>query len=138
MRWEAGSRHWRGAAWARVVDRFVSHLHDLLLDGGEDLRRRDAVPVREGHQSFQCDAIVVGGGNSAAEAHLRALYQSRSPGQRLRMATAMFASAKRLVLAGLVYEDASRDATALRMALLQRLHGEELSPAVRATVASRR
>ena len=54
----------------------------------------------------------------------------------------MFASAKRLALAGLVYEDASRDATALRMALLQRLHGEEhgeeLSPAVRATVASRR
>lgn len=72
---------------------------------------------------------------TAVEAQLRALLRARTPGERVRMATAMFSSAKRLVLAGLRYENARRDPAAERLALLERLHGDDLSPAVHAAVA---
>lgn len=73
----------------------------------------------------------------AAEAELRALYRARSPAQRLRMATTMFGTATRLALAGLRYEGPQRDAVALRRALLERLHGADLAPAIREAVAAR-
>ena len=70
------------------------------------------------------------------EAQLTALYQACSPAERVRMATAMFAVAKRLALAGLRHEDAERSDVALRRALLDRLYGDELTPSVRDAVAS--
>lgn len=70
------------------------------------------------------------------EARLTALYQARSPSERVRMATAMFTAAKRLALAGLRHEDPERNDVALRRALLDRLYGDELTPSVRAAVAS--
>ncbi len=74
----------------------------------------------------------------AADAQLRALLRGRTPGERVRMATAMFQSAKRLALAGLRYEHADRDPTAERLALLERLYGDDLAPAIRALVAGHR
>ena len=71
------------------------------------------------------------------EAQLRALYQARSPGQRLRMATVLFGTAKRLLIAGLKHENADLAGTELRVALLQRLYGDDLSPETRAAVAAR-
>jgi hypothetical protein len=71
----------------------------------------------------------------AADAQLGALLRGRTPGERVRMATAMFRSAKRLALAGLRYENAHRDPAAERLALLQRLYGDDLAPAIRALVA---
>lgn len=71
----------------------------------------------------------------AVDAHLRALLRGRTPGERVRMATAMFSSAKRLALAGLRYENGRRDPVVERLALLERLYGDDLEPAVRARVA---
>lgn len=71
------------------------------------------------------------------EAQLRALYQAKSPGDRLRMATVMFGTAKRLSLAGLKHENADLEGRALRVALLQRLYGDDLSPEIRDAVAAR-
>jgi hypothetical protein len=70
------------------------------------------------------------------EAQLRALYQAKSPGDRLRMATVMFGAAKRLSLAGLKHENANLEGTALRVALLQRLYGDDLSPEIIDLVAA--
>jgi hypothetical protein len=72
----------------------------------------------------------------AAEAQLRALYAARSPAERLRMATAMFGTATRVTLAGLRHEDPQREGVALRLALLERLHGDDLTPSIRAAVAA--
>ena len=69
------------------------------------------------------------------EAQLTALYQARSPAERVRMATAMYMTAKRLALSGLRHEDAHRGEIAVRRALLDRLYGEELTLAVRDAVA---
>jgi hypothetical protein len=72
----------------------------------------------------------------AAEARLRALYGARSPAERLRMATAMFGSVTRMTLAGLRHEDPKREGVALRLALLERLHGDDLTASIRAAVAA--
>lgn len=73
---------------------------------------------------------------SAAEAELRALFRARSPAQRLRMATTMFGTATRLAVAGLRHEEPHRDGIALRLALLERLYGDDLTPAVKEAVAA--
>jgi len=72
----------------------------------------------------------------AADAQLRALYAARSPAERVRMATEMFASAVRVTLAGLRHEDPRREGVALRFALLERLYGDELTPSTRAAVTA--
>lgn len=74
----------------------------------------------------------------AVDAHLRALLRDRTPGERVRMATAMFSGAKRLALAGLRYENAGRDPVVERLALLERLYGDDLAPEVRERVAMHR
>lgn len=71
------------------------------------------------------------------EARLTALYRQRSPGARVRMATAMYQTAKRLALAGLRHERSDRSDSALAAALLDRLYGDELAPALRAALAAR-
>lgn len=72
----------------------------------------------------------------AAEAQLRAMYRARSPAERLRMATAMFGTVTRVTLAGLRHEDPQREGGALRLALLERLHGDDLTASIRAAVAA--
>ncbi|MBX3173814.1 MAG: hypothetical protein KF709_05345 [Gemmatimonadaceae bacterium] len=74
---------------------------------------------------------------ASVDARLRELLRQRSASERVRMATGMFGSAKRLALAGLRHGGRHRDAVAERLGLLERLHGDELSPAVRAIVAAR-
>jgi hypothetical protein len=73
--------------------------------------------------------------SASTDAHLRALFRARSPAERLRMATGMFTTAKQLALAGLQHNAPFRDHVALRMALLERLYGDELSLEVRTIVA---
>lgn len=73
----------------------------------------------------------------AVEAELRARYRARTPGARLRMATAMFATAKRLAAAGLRFGGAGPSRTELRRGLLARLYGDELTPDQRAEIAAR-
>jgi hypothetical protein len=70
------------------------------------------------------------------DAQLRALYRAKSPGDRLRMATVMFGTAKRLSLAGLKHENSDLSGTALRVALLQRLYGDDLSSEIINAVAA--
>jgi hypothetical protein len=70
------------------------------------------------------------------EAKLRALFRARSPAQRVRMATEMYGMVTRLMLAGLQSQQPHRDAFALRLALLERLHGDQLTPAAREAVAA--
>jgi len=60
------------------------------------------------------------------EAMLTARYRALSPGARLRMATAMFSSGKRMALAGLLATDGPLSDSALRRKLLDRLYGDEL------------
>jgi hypothetical protein len=74
---------------------------------------------------------------AVVEARLTALYQGCSAGARLRMATGLFQSGKRLALAGLRHTAADRHGVALTTALLERLYGDELAPSVRAAVAAR-
>lgn len=73
---------------------------------------------------------------SAVDALLGAMLQARTLGERVRMETGMFGSAKRLALAGLRYEQPLRDPVAERVALLERLYGDDLPPALRASVAA--
>lgn len=70
------------------------------------------------------------------EAKLRALFRARSPAQRLRMATEMYGVVTRVTLAGLQHQEPHRDARALRLALLERLHGDQLTPGAREAVAA--
>lgn len=70
------------------------------------------------------------------EAHLSALYRQRSPGARLRMATAMFTSAKRLAAAGLRATAGDVPAMEARRQLLERMYGDELSAGARAWIAA--
>lgn len=70
------------------------------------------------------------------EAELRALYHARSPAARLRMATAMFSSAKRLAIAGLLFGEPGQSTVALRRGLLDRLYGDALTAAQRIEIAA--
>ena len=74
---------------------------------------------------------------AAVEEYWNSLYRSRSPGERVRMASGMFTTAKRLALAGIRQRAATQSAVAVRMALLERLHGEELTAEVRRLIASK-
>lgn len=69
------------------------------------------------------------------EAQLSALYRQQSPGARLRMATALFASARRLAVAGLRATAGDVLATEVRRQLLERMYGDELSAGARAWIA---
>lgn len=69
------------------------------------------------------------------EAELSALYRRRSPGARLRMATTMFTSAKRLAAAGLRTTGGDLPMAEVRSQLLERLYGDELSAGARAWIA---
>lgn len=73
--------------------------------------------------------------NSAVEAQLSAMYRARTPVARLRMATAMFSSAKHMAVAGLRLGGIGPSAVELRRGLLNRLYGDELTPAQRAEIA---
>lgn len=64
---------------------------------------------------------------------LTALYQARTPAERLHMATSMFTTAKQLMRAGLRREHVLGE-VALRQALFLRLHGNSLMPADRDSV----
>jgi hypothetical protein len=75
--------------------------------------------------------------SSAVEEELRTRYRARTPAARLRMATAMFATAKRLAAAGLHFGGAGPSRIDLRRGLLDRLYGDELTPAQRAEIAAR-
>jgi len=54
------------------------------------------------------------------------MYRARTPGTRLRMATALFATARRLALAGARAGGVNTDERALRRALVERLYGDQL------------
>jgi hypothetical protein len=72
--------------------------------------------------------------SEATRAQLAALYASRSAGDRLRMATSLFATAKRLATAGIRRDAADLDERGVRSMLLLRLHGDVLSEAEQAAV----
>lgn len=73
---------------------------------------------------------------TAVDAYWASLYRSRTPGERVRMASGMFTTAKRLALAGIRHRAAPESAVTLRMALLERLYGEELNREVRQQIAA--
>lgn len=60
------------------------------------------------------------------EAMLTDRYRALAPGARLRMATSMFSSGKRMALAGILATDGALSDSALRRKLLDRLYGDEL------------
>ena len=65
---------------------------------------------------------------------LTALYQARTPAERLHMATSMFTTAKGLVRAGLRREGVLGE-VALRQALFLRLHAKSFGAAERDGIA---
>lgn len=73
----------------------------------------------------------------AARAQLATLFAARSPGARLRMATSLFGTAKRLAIAGIRRSAVDLDEHGVRAALLDRLHGDLLSDAERAAILSK-
>ena len=70
----------------------------------------------------------------AVRAQLAAWYAARSAGARLRMATSLFATAKRLAIAGIRRDAAGLDEPGVRAALFVRLHGDTFPPEERAAV----
>lgn len=58
------------------------------------------------------------------EKHLAAMYASRSPAERLRMASSMFETAKKLVEAGLLNEQPSLTRPQIRARTFLRLYGD--------------
>lgn len=73
----------------------------------------------------------------SARAQLATLYAARSAGARLRMATSLFGTAKRLAIAGIRRRAVDLDKPGVRAALFDRLHGNLFSDAERATILSR-
>ena len=71
------------------------------------------------------------------EAMLTDRYRALSPGSRLRMATAMFSSGKRLALAGVLAAGGDHSSAALRRRLLDRLFGDELPRSVKEQILAR-
>lgn len=75
---------------------------------------------------------------AAVRAQLATLYASRSAAARLRMATSLFGTAKRLAIAGIRLSAAGLDERGVRAALFVRLHGNLLSEPERAAALRRR
>lgn len=69
------------------------------------------------------------------ERQLQARYASRSPAQRVAMATGMFAMAKALARAGLLMEAGPLDEREIRRRLILRLHGDAFSESEAAVIA---
>lgn len=65
------------------------------------------------------------------------LYLARTPSARVRMATSMFTTAKRLAIAGLGAAGVTGSSRELRMGLLERLYGDEIPLQVRREIAER-
>lgn len=70
-------------------------------------------------------------------AQLAALYAARSAAARLRMATSLFSTAKRLAIAGIRRTAVDLDERGLRAALFDRLHGNLISDEARAAILSK-
>ncbi len=64
-------------------------------------------------------------------------YRALSPGTRLRMATTMFSTGKRMALAGVRAVGGEQSAAALRRQLLDRLYGDELPRDVKEEILAR-
>ena len=70
------------------------------------------------------------------EEKLRELLAARSPTERVRMTSRMFATAKALAIAGLRSSDPALSERDLRHGLLLRLYGDELSERDRVAIAA--
>ncbi|MBA4071469.1 MAG: hypothetical protein C0497_06480 [Gemmatimonas sp.] len=70
----------------------------------------------------------------ATRAQLATLYAARSAAARLRMATSLFGTAKRLAIAGIRRSAVDLDEQGVRAALFDRLYGDLFSDAERATI----
>lgn len=70
--------------------------------------------------------------SAAVRAQLATLYASRSAAARLRMATSLFGTGKRLAIAGIRLSAAGLDERGVRAALFVRLHGDLFSEPERA------
>lgn len=75
--------------------------------------------------------------SAEVEAMLTARYRALSPKTRLRMATAMFSSGKRMAVAGVLATEGEQSAAMLRRRLLDRLYGDELPRDVKEQILAR-
>lgn len=62
-------------------------------------------------------------------------YAARPPAERVRMAAMMFGTARKLVQAGIRSQHAGITDVELRVQVLQRLYGDELTPAAIEAIA---
>lgn len=71
------------------------------------------------------------------ETYLAARFAALSPGQRVAMACGMFSTAMRVARAGILAAEPDLDEAAVRLRLLQRFYGDELSRDAMVAVATR-
>lgn len=71
------------------------------------------------------------------DAYLDARYRERSPGERIEMTCGMFQTAVQMARAGICAAEAGLSESEVRVRLLARLHGDDLSPAMLEKIASR-
>ena len=71
---------------------------------------------------------------STADERIRMLMASRSPAERLRMCTRMFAGAKTLVRAGMAEEHRLGSPSTIRRELFLRMYGADFSEAQREAI----
>lgn len=74
---------------------------------------------------------------ATTEAYLAARYGELTPGQRIEMACAMWATAVSMARAGLVDSAAGLSTSEQRVMLLERLHGGDLAPAMMSALTAR-
>jgi hypothetical protein len=71
------------------------------------------------------------------ETYLAGRFAALLPGERVAMACGMFSTAMRVARAGILAAEPGLDEPAIRLRLLQRFYGDELSQVVMMAVASR-